>query len=239
MLISMILFCIAPHAHAYRMPAYRIAEADWPRPAEMVNAAYQANIEAIDAHVSILRLENHRRCHTCRLSARERDLYGAYIALKVPHEFWGYVAGLKRDLVSIADGRAAEREADLMAKKIVQKIYDLSNEYGIAGSALIHNALVNMGVKEKGFCYHYIDALWTMLRRERWQHFDIYWGAAYEDTFRENNGLVLTAKGKPFDTGIVIDPWRTASRPYWHAVKGDRFPWVEVKDVDRTYDLSK
>jgi len=151
--------------------------------------------------------------------------------LKVPYEFWDYVVKLKKDLFSMTEDQSAEGEADLLAKKIIQKIYDLSNEYKIIGSALVHNLLINAGVREKGFCYHYTDALRSMVRQTQWQHFDFHWGAAWDQTFRENNGLVITAKGKPFKTGIVVDPWRAASKPYWHTVTGDRFPWTELHDV--------
>ena len=67
--------------------------------------------------------------------------------------------------------------------------------------------------------------------RHPWRHFDFHWGAAWDQTWRENNALVITAKGTPFETGIVVDAWRAASKPYWHTVKGDRYPWVELTDV--------
>ncbi len=238
-IVTFILIIACPlAAYAYRMPAYHIAPGDWERPAEEVFGEYAERMDAIASAARLSELETHRRCHHCRLNRKEREAYGNYTALKVPHRFWLYVVDLKEDLMAMTEEGEAEVEADLLAKKIIQKLYDLSNEYQIAGSALIHNLLVNAGAKEKGFCYHYADALQEMLTKDRWRYFEFRWGAAYDRTFLENNGVVITAKGRPFESGIVIDPWRTASRPYWHAVADDRYPWVEVKDVEKRYDLT-
>lgn len=212
------------------MPEYRISQDDWNKPAELVFAELSRERDDIAEVISIDRLDNYRRCHGCKLSRREAKAYKQYSMLKVPYEFWKYVTDFKRDLVQMA-GSPAASEADLMAKKIIQKLYDLSNEYKVAGSALINNLLVNMKVKDKGFCYQYTDALRKMLKKNSWRYFDFHWGAAYDKTWLENNGLVITAKAQPFETGIVVDPWRTASRPYWSFVKGDRYPWKELTNV--------
>ncbi len=45
---------------------------------------------------------------------------------------------------------------------------------------------------------------------------------------RENNAIVVTAKGKPFQSGIVLDCWRHSGRVHWSSVTGDHFfPWKE------------
>ena len=230
LLIFMIIVLYPVALHAYRMPEYKIGKADWNEPAEQVFVRLSEKRGEIAGVVSISRLENYRRCHNCKLSRREAKAYAQYLKLEVPYEFWKFVVDLKKDLVGIG-GKPSIAEADLMAKKIIQKLYDLSNEYRIAGSALINNMLVNMKMKNKGFCYQYTDALRKMLKKSSWQHFDFHWGAAHDKTWLENNGLVITAKGKPFESGIVVDSWRTASRPYWTFVKGDRYPWKKLTNV--------
>ena len=212
------------------MPEYKISKADWGRPAEVVFEELSEERDQIDSVIAIDRLDNYRRCHNCKLSRKQAKAYARYSKLKVPYEFWRYVVDLKKDLVGIA-GKSSASEADLMAKKIIQKLYDLSNEYKVTGSALINNLLINMKAKNKGFCYQYTDELRKMLQKRTWRHFDFHWGAAWNQTWRENNGLVITAKGKPFESGIVVDAWRTASKPYWTLVKGDRYPWVKLENV--------
>jgi len=130
-----------------------------------------------------------------------------------------------------SDPRVAEDEADLMAKMIINKLYALSIEYQIGFSALYQNFLINTGAKKKGFCYHYVSSLQTVLLKRPWKYFALHWGVAYDRSFLENNGLVITANGAPFESGIVVDSWRTASKPYWHAVSKDSYPWKELKDT--------
>jgi hypothetical protein len=36
---------------------------------------------------------------------------------------------------------------------------------------------------------------------------------------------VVTAKGKDFFEGIVLDPWRDSGRLYWISVKEDKYHW--------------
>jgi hypothetical protein len=230
--LVVLFLCISTNLYAYRMPEYQISDGDWLRLAEEVSSEYQEKQRNISSRVPVSKLENYDRCHNCSLSPKERKAYKEYNALRTPHQFWKYVVDLKHDLVKMTDGsESVLKEADLLSKKIIQKLYDLSNEYAIVGSALFHNFLINVGAKEKGFCYHYTDTLRKMLAKHHWHHFDFHWGAAWNGTFRENNGLVITGKGRPFESGIVIDPWRSASKPYWHTVQGDRFPWKELHDV--------
>ena len=124
-----------------------------------------------------------------------------------------------------------------MAKTIVETLYALSQKWKIGSSAILTNMLINWGVKEKGFCYHYAFELRRALGAHHWIRFEPRWGAAWEGTFRENNALVITARRAPFESGLVVDPWRTAGRPFWTPVKGDRFPWVEKIGVEENYEL--
>jgi len=92
---------------------------------------------------------------------------------------------------------------------------------------------VNQGYADKGHCYHYVQELLNALDVRTWRYFDLHWGEAYAEGFRENNSLVVTAKGAPFSDGLAIDEWRKGSRPFWKKVRNDRFPWVEAKDFRR------
>lgn len=230
------LFCVLAFlyplvAFGYRMPEYKISEKDWTRPAEEVFEEYSDKLSEISSEVLISKLENQRKCYHSRLTGNEKQLYAEYVSLKVPYRFWKYVVDLKKHIVEMNSDLRATAEADLIAKMVIEKLYSLSNEYKITGSALIHNALINLGSKKQGFCYHYTNELRKMLLSKKWSYYDFHWGAAYDKTFLENNALVVTAKDRPFETGIVIDAWRRASKPYWHKVSDDRYPWKELRDV--------
>ena len=59
------------------------------------------------------------------------------------------------------------------------------------------------------------------------QTFDLWWGVAYKgNPWREHSTLIVTAKGRPFETGILLDPWRNSGDLYWSTIKDDlHYPW--------------
>jgi hypothetical protein len=57
---------------------------------------------------------------------------------------------------------------------------------------------------------------------------DIHWAIADRGKDTESNALVLTAKGQPLQTGIVIDAWRHAGQVFWKPANADRsYRWEE------------
>lgn len=220
--------------HAYRLPPYAIADVDRDVPAEEVLARYRSQVDDIGTRANLSRLEEHRVNRKLRLTRAERESAAAYESLKVPIEFWERVVALKHSLAGLhgaAPPADVVAEADAIARTVIERLYALSQRFKIAGSALIQNFLINRGIKEEGFCYHYVDDLLKTLSSREWKQFDLRWGSAWSGTYRENNALVITAKDRPFFSGIAIDAWRTAGRPFWTPVEGDRFPWVETIDV--------
>lgn len=225
----LIAWAYAP-AWAYRLPPYTITRGDRAAPAEEVLARYEGEFSELERSVSLRRLAEHRRNTKLRLTPKERRAAKAYRETMVGLDFWKSVVGLKHSLLAMYGDWADEmtsREADDIAKTTIERLHGISQEYRVVGFALFHNFLVNIGAKKKGHCHHYVTDLNQALTKRKWQRFDLRWGVAYEGTFRENNALVITAKGRPFEEGLAIDAWRKGSRPFWIPVKKDRFPWVE------------
>lgn len=219
-------------AEAYRLPGYSISESDRILPSEIVLENYRSELSGLDDSA---RLAEHKQNPKIRLRASSRGQVKRFNELTVAIAFWKRVLDLKKTLISlngVSYGPAQLEEADAIAKIVIETLYDLSQKYEVAGSALIQNFLINRGIKKKGFCYHYVDDLRKELSKVAWKYFDLRWGTAWDGDFRENNSLVITAIGRPFDEGIAIDAWRTAGKPFWTPVKGDRFPWVEAFNVE-------
>jgi hypothetical protein len=40
--------------------------------------------------------------------------------------------------------------------------------------------------------------------------------------------VVITAAGQPFETGLVLDPWRNSGDLFWARVDRDVYPWVPL-----------
>jgi len=91
---------------------------------------------------------------------------------------------------------------------------------------LLHNVLVNVGLRERGLCWHWTEDLLARLGDLPLDAYDLHWATAHRgEMFREHNSVVVTAKGGAFESGIVLDPWRDSGRLYFGPVQGDRYPW--------------
>ncbi len=225
-----VLLCLAGTVQAYQLPTYAITDADRERPTEEIVNELDQRREELAVQLAPYRLQAYEHNRRLRLSRQERKAVAPSRTLDIERTFWKTVARLKRDLIALHQSNqtaAVQAEADAIAKIIIETIYALSQEYRVAVSALVHNVLINTGFRKKGFCYHYVDDLREALGTKDWKQFDIHWGEAWPKDFRENNALIITAEGKPFETGIAVDSWRTAGKPFWTPVKGDRFPWKE------------
>lgn len=127
------------------------------------------------------------------------------------------------DLASLADD---SDESTQLAQVAIAYSHALADEYRIARPPLFHNVLVNVGIKERGLCWHWTEDLLAHLRTLRLEHYDLYWGTAYPGKlFREHNSVIVTAKGSPFASGLVLDPWRHSGELYWVPVGEDSYPW--------------
>ena len=202
---------------------------------EQVLANCEAQRDAIRTALPLEILADGRSNYKVRLPKEKRGAAAAAEPLEERLAFWSEVVTLKRDLTALpgpaADAGAVD-EADAIAKIIIQTIYDLSQEYRIAGSALIQNFLINRGIKKKGFCYHYVSDIRRALAVRAWRAYELRWGEAWPNDFRENNALVITKAGQAFQSGLAIDAWRTAGKPFWTKVQGDRFPARGVRCGD-------
>lgn len=225
-------------AHAYHLPPYRMSQEERRVPAEQTLAKYQARLDEVARVVPLGVADARRRDYKTKIPTKAKKLMNGYDDLRNAQRFWKYVVELKGDLIALHEKAAdptAAVEADAMAKAVIQRIYDLSIEYDVAFSALVHNTLINMGIKKKGFCYHYVNDLRNALKKYGWRHYDLHWGEAWGQSYFENNALIVTAKGADFKTGIAIDAWRSAGMPFWTRVAGDRYPWKEIFNVDQDY----
>lgn len=132
---------------------------------------------------------------------------------------------LQRDLDELIGGTAPD-EARLLAEAAMSQSARLAADYRMTRPALFNNVLVNVGLKKRGLCWHWTEDLIAALRRLPLASYALHWGIAHRGRlFREHNSVVVTALGRSFATGIVLDPWRESGELHWVAVREDRYPW--------------
>jgi len=170
------------------------------------------------------------------LSPSIRDKYEVWHQLASDQEKWAAAVRLKQDLITLQAQEkqalaAVQLEADRISYEIIKVLYQKRAEWRMMDSAIINNMLINMKIKERGFCWHWVETFMAALYSVPMEHYRKYWGVAYKRTGRENNSLVLTAAGQAFEEGIMIDAWRSSGKPFWRITKQDRFPWTPRTDV--------
>ena len=132
----------------------------------------------------------------------------------------------KRDalshLLASLDSDIPQSEAEQLSKDIFYKTEQLTEEFKMASPPQFHNFLVTVGIREKGLCYHWSDALYLYLLAKKYDAFEFHlMGANIGEYFYEHNALVVVAKGGKIEEGVIIDPWRDSGELYFSKLKDD------------------
>jgi hypothetical protein len=98
------------------------------------------------------------------------------------------------------------------------------------GTPIFNNFLVYHGWRKRGYCFQWTEDLLLALDTLKLKTLELHWGDAYRDTWRENNCVVVTAKGQPFDHGMILECWRHFGHLRWNLV---------LSDQDRYYENTK
>ena len=125
-------------------------------------------------------------------------------------------------------------EAHRAAKIAIEYPLELAQDYEISDPPLMHNLLVNMGVKPRGLCVDWTYDLLVRLQQERFRSLGLHWGVAnYESAFRiEHSTVIISARGETLSRGIVLDPWRHSGQLFWAKTLEDpQYQWQPHADI--------
>jgi len=130
-------------------------------------------------------------------------------------------------LLYTLDTSISKEETLALSKDIFQKTEALTKEFKMTSPPQYHNFLVNIGLREKGLCYHWSDALYIYFTHQSYPSFEFHlMGANIGEYWTEHNVMVIVAKGSSVEEGIIIDPWRESGRLYLSKVKEDtKYTW--------------
>lgn len=118
-------------------------------------------------------------------------------------------------------------EARRAARAAFAATRELAASYRMVSPALVHNALVNSGLRERGLCCHWAEDMVTRLHALELHTLEVHWVVAHAgERLREHNSAMLTPRGGGLGNGIIVDGWRDAGQLYWGAASSDRYPWV-------------
>ena len=155
------------------------------------------------------------------VGAEERQQHFEVPAKEVPkaEELAKQLAALSR--------RVDPNEAKLLAECAYVTVARLRPEYNMFGTPIFNNFLVYHGWRKRGYCYQWTEDLLLALDALKLKTLELHWGDAYRNTWRENNCLVVTAKGQPFERGMILECWRHFGHLRWNLVPSDEDRYYE------------
>jgi len=130
-------------------------------------------------------------------------------------------------LLGSLDKGISQKEATQLSKDILYKTRQLTEEFEMISPPQFHNFLVTVGLRDKGLCYHWSDALYLYLLEKNYESFEFHlMGSNIGEYLFEHNALIVVAKGGKIQEGIIIDPWRNSGELYFSKVGDDpKYIW--------------
>lgn len=116
-----------------------------------------------------------------------------------------------------------KKESQRLSRDIFLKREELAKTFEVTSPPQYHNFLVNIGLREKGLCYHWSDALYSYLSGQDYASFEFHlMGTHIGEYWSEHNVLVVIAKGQRIEEGVIIDAWRNPDALYFSKVEDDK-----------------
>jgi len=133
---------------------------------------------------------------------------------------------LATELTSLSPG-VNHDEAKLLADCAFATVTKLRREYRMFGTPIFNNFLIYHGLRKRGYCYQWSEDLLVAFDKLNLKTLEVRWGEYDPNTWRENNCIVVTAKGQPFKRGIMLECWRHLGHLYFGPVASDWETYVE------------
>lgn len=138
------------------------------------------------------------------------------------------VLKLQNDLNKLST-KIDKTEAIVFSKEVISYSKILAKQYQVTTPPLFHNTLINLNLKEKGYCYDYANDLMSYLQDKKFESFYFQRVVANRGEYFEHSSLILTRDDVSFEDSLVLDAWRNAGILFWAKVKDDKkYDW-EIK----------
>ncbi len=131
------------------------------------------------------------------------------------------------DELAALSPRVNRDEAKLLADCTFATVTKLRREYRMFGTPIFNNFLIYHGLRKRGYCYQWSEDLLIALDTLQFKSLELRWGEHDPNTWRENNCLVVTARGQPFKQGIMLECWRHLGHLYFGPVASDWESYTE------------
>jgi len=124
-------------------------------------------------------------------------------SFSVPKKESAAAEGLASQLAALSP-RVNREEARLLAECAYATATQLRRQYRMFGTPIFNNFLVHWDIRKRGYCFQWAEDLLVTLDALKLTSLELHWGEANPGNWRENNCIVVTAKGQPFNRGIIL-----------------------------------
>src|SRR5438045_896970 len=139
------------------------------------------------------------------------------VSFQVPKNDSAKAEALANQVAALSP-RVNPEEAKLLAQCAYSTVSKLRREYRMFGTPIFNNFLIYHGIRKRGYCYQWSEDLLIALDKLKLTSLELHWGEYDPGTWRENNCIVVTAKGQPFKQGIMTECWRHMGKLYFGPV---------------------
>lgn len=131
------------------------------------------------------------------------------------------------------DSQVDPVEAQRAASIAYSYSQQLAKEWNVTDPAIIHNAKVINGFRERGLCNDWAEAMTARLRQENFRTLDLHWATSPPTAFRIiHHSALISANGDSMYDGIILDPWRASGALTWVPTQEDtRYNWRPRQEV--------
>src|SRR4051812_41470904 len=103
------------------------------------------------------------------------------------------ISGLRDALISLAP-TVDPAEAESLSGTAYKTTRSLAHEYQPVWPPLFNNFLIHIGIRKRGYCYHWVRDIGARLKELKLNTLELRWGATFAGTQEESNCLVITAR---------------------------------------------
>lgn len=151
------------------------------------------------------------------------------------------IAAVRAALLGL-DASIDPEEAVRAARIAVRAPLGFAQAWNVVDAPLVHNFKVVNGLRDKGVCQDFADALHGALKAERFRTLVIHRALANADNIKlEHATVVLTARGQRMDEGLILDPWRIGQGRLWfgRVTEDPRYDWETIEAVHARRQLRR
>jgi hypothetical protein len=153
-------------------------------------------------------------------------------SFQVPRSDLARAEALANQLAALSPS-VDRNEAKLLADCAYATVSQLRRQYRMFGTPIFNNFLIYHGLRKRGYCYQWSEDLLVALDALKLTSLELRWGESNSGNWRENNCIVVTANGRPFRSGIMLESWRHLGHLYFGPIVADSDPYVENSAYER------